>query len=135
MNDFFTLHKKWSFPLKISSVNVTKSAFTDEILNGKLHFLCSVITENTFHVFDIFFSFRDLIDRWFLFGIPEKMDSGCTVWMLGLWTLGCLDSGLLDAWTLDAWMLALWTNGRLDSGQLDAWTLGVWALGLWTLEL
>ena len=45
-----TLHKKWSFPLRISSVNVTKSAqktadlvtFTGEILNGKLHFLCSV---------------------------------------------------------------------------------------------
>ena len=39
--------KKRSFPLKISSVNVTKSEdadlaiFTEEILNGKLHFLCS----------------------------------------------------------------------------------------------
>ena len=32
-----TRHKKWSFQLRISSVNVTK-----EILNGKLHFLCSV---------------------------------------------------------------------------------------------
>ena len=36
--------KKWSFSLSISSVNVTKSAgalvtFTEEILNGKLHFL------------------------------------------------------------------------------------------------
>ena len=43
------LHKKWSFPLRISSVNMTKSTgncglvtFTEEILNGKLHFLCSV---------------------------------------------------------------------------------------------
>ena len=37
------LHKKWSFPLMVSSVNVTKSAgnFTEEILNGKIHFLCS----------------------------------------------------------------------------------------------
>ena len=42
-----TLHKKWSFPLRISSVNVTKYAensdlvtFTGEILNGKLNFLC-----------------------------------------------------------------------------------------------
>ena len=42
--------KKWTFPLRISSVNVTKSAgnydlviFTKEILNGKLHFLSSVI--------------------------------------------------------------------------------------------
>ena len=44
-----TLHKKWSFPLRTFSVNVTKSAitadlgtFTEEIRNGKLHFLCSV---------------------------------------------------------------------------------------------
>ena len=39
-----TLHKKWSSPLRISSVNVTKSAvstFTEEILKGKLYFLCS----------------------------------------------------------------------------------------------
>ena len=42
------LHKKWSFSLRISSVIVTKSreneeiAFTEEILNGKLQFLCSV---------------------------------------------------------------------------------------------
>ena len=44
-----TLHKKWSFPLRICLLNVTnlqKTAnlvtFTEEILNGKLHFLCSV---------------------------------------------------------------------------------------------
>ena len=43
-----SLHKKWIFPLRISSVNVTKSAvnwgmatFTEEIFNGKLHFLCA----------------------------------------------------------------------------------------------
>ena len=42
------LHKLWSFPLRISSVNVTKSqfpadlvTFTAEILDGKFHFLCS----------------------------------------------------------------------------------------------
>ena len=42
------VHKKWSFPLKISSVNVTIPqfaadlvTFTEEIFNGKLHFLCS----------------------------------------------------------------------------------------------
>ena len=38
------LHKKWSFPLRISSVNETKTAdlvtFTEEILNGKLPFFC-----------------------------------------------------------------------------------------------
>ena len=42
--------KKWSFPLRISSVNVTKSAgnwrnLTEEILNGKLHFLCSLFSQ------------------------------------------------------------------------------------------
>ena len=41
-----TQHKKWSFPLRISSVNVTKSAadlvtFTEETLNGKVHFVGS----------------------------------------------------------------------------------------------
>ena len=43
------LHKKWSFPLRISSVKVTKSAFpanlvifTEEILNRKLPYLCSI---------------------------------------------------------------------------------------------
>ena len=43
----YTAQKKWSFPSRISSVNVTKSAvswgnpqstFTEEILSGKLHF-------------------------------------------------------------------------------------------------
>ena len=49
----FTLHKKWSFPLRVSSVNVAKSTnscgfgaglvtFTGGILSEKLHFLCSV---------------------------------------------------------------------------------------------
>ena len=41
-----TLHRKWSFPLQISSANVTKSAvvtFTEEICNGKLHFWGVVI--------------------------------------------------------------------------------------------
>ena len=41
----YPLHKKWSFPWRISSVNVTKSrpnlvTFTETILNGKLHYLC-----------------------------------------------------------------------------------------------
>ena len=42
-----TLHQKRSFQLRISSVNVIKSAenllkkFTEEILNGELHFLYS----------------------------------------------------------------------------------------------
>ena len=41
-----SLIKKWNFLLKISSVNVAKSAdwkkFIEEILNGKLDFLCIV---------------------------------------------------------------------------------------------
>ena len=38
-----SLRKKWSFPLRIFLVNVAKSAVScEEILNGKLHFLCSV---------------------------------------------------------------------------------------------
>ena len=47
-NQFKSLHKKSSFPLRISSVNVTKPqfpvdlvAFTQENFNGKFHFLCS----------------------------------------------------------------------------------------------
>ena len=37
--------QKWGFLVKISSVNVTNSVtFTEETLNGKLHFLCSVRT-------------------------------------------------------------------------------------------
>ena len=42
------LYKNKSFPLRISAVSVTKPqfpadvvTFTEEILNGKLHFLCS----------------------------------------------------------------------------------------------
>ena len=45
-----SLHKKWSFPLRIPSVNVTKSSgncgfghITEKILNRKLHFLYSVL--------------------------------------------------------------------------------------------
>ena len=40
---YVTLHKKWSFPLRISSVNVTKISLTEEILYGNLHFLRSSI--------------------------------------------------------------------------------------------
>ena len=44
-----SLHKKWSIPLRISSVNVSKPQFsanlvifTEEIHDRKLYFLCSV---------------------------------------------------------------------------------------------
>ena len=51
-----SLHKKWSFPLRISSVNLTTSAvsfgfghtFTEEILNGKLYFLYSGWTDQMY---------------------------------------------------------------------------------------
>ena len=42
-----TLHKKKKFPLKISSVIAT---FSEEILNGKLPFLCNVIALVTLEV-------------------------------------------------------------------------------------
>ena len=35
------LHKKRSFQLRISSVNVDLVTFSEEIFNGKLHFLCT----------------------------------------------------------------------------------------------
>ena len=35
------LQKMWPNPQETEAVNVTKSTFTEEILNGKLHFLCS----------------------------------------------------------------------------------------------
>ena len=43
-----SLHRKLSFPLQISSVNVTKVScglvtFTEEILDGKLYLMCSVL--------------------------------------------------------------------------------------------
>ena len=48
------LHKKWSFPLRIFSVNVTKFAvsdlvtFTEEIYNGKVHILCNVENKQSY---------------------------------------------------------------------------------------
>ena len=48
------LHKKWSFPLRISSVNVksfTEVTFTEEIVNGKLHFLCTYFQINAWSAF------------------------------------------------------------------------------------
>ena len=50
----FASHKKWNLPWRISSVNETKSSgnceFTEEILNGKLHFLCKEFYGNYFLV-------------------------------------------------------------------------------------
>lgn len=45
------------------------------------------------------------------YGIPEKLDSGRMVLMLGLWRPGRLGSRRLDSWTLDPWILDDWTLG------------------------
>ena len=63
--------QKWRFPLRISSVNMTKSGgsadlvtFTEDILSGKLHyfFLCSVNPCGPY--FLVIFLYSDWI-RWF----------------------------------------------------------------------
>ena len=56
----FKLHKKWSFLLRVSSVNLYPNPqfpadlvmFIEEILNGKLHFSCSVsqLIASIFHI-------------------------------------------------------------------------------------
>ena len=53
-----TLHKKWSFPLRISLVMWPNPefpadlvTFTEEILSGKIHFLCSVNLPGPNYVF------------------------------------------------------------------------------------
>ena len=43
LHEVFCTAQKWSFPLRISSVN-NLVTFTVEILNGKLHFLCRVVS-------------------------------------------------------------------------------------------
>ena len=61
--------------------------------------------------YDIFDLFTGLAYKeTYLWGILEKLDSGCMVSTLGLWMPGCLDSGHLDAWNLDAWTLDSWTQ-------------------------
>ena len=57
-----SLHKKWSFPLKISSVNVNRCTqtadlviFTEDVINRKLHFLCSASWQ------------KELSRRWLIF--------------------------------------------------------------------
>ena len=96
-------------------------------------------------------NFTEIVNNFQLFqfcnSIPKKLDSGHIAWKLGLWTPGRLgsrrlDSGHVNAWTLEAWTLWLWSrglwtprhldSGRLDSGQLDAWTLETWTLDYWT---
>ena len=40
LHHFTNTVKKWRFSFRIYSVNVDLVTFTEEILNGKLHFLC-----------------------------------------------------------------------------------------------
>ena len=41
--------KKWNFPITVSSVNGDLVIFTEGILNGKLHFLCTAILYSLSH--------------------------------------------------------------------------------------
>ena len=49
----------------ISSVNVTSVndfTFTEEILNGKLHFLCSLSADNWEHIWDVYETLSNIYD-------------------------------------------------------------------------
>ena len=67
--DLSSLHKKWNFPLRISSVNATKLAetadlvtFTEEIGNGKLQFFVRCLLLFSYTIF-IFLQFDIGIDK------------------------------------------------------------------------
>ena len=47
-------------------------------------------------------------------GIPEKLDSARIVYILGVWALGCLESGRSDSRRL--------VLGKLDACSLVTWT-------------
>ena len=71
-----TLHKKWSLPLRSSSVNVATSAencgfvtFSEEILNGKLYFLCSEKLSKSVETVVALLLFQDRNISWMLQGI------------------------------------------------------------------
>ena len=56
-----SLHKNWSFPLRISNPQFPTDlvTFAEEILNGKLHFLCSVCLFSTFsELYEVFQTFQ-----------------------------------------------------------------------------
>ena len=77
-----TFFEKWSLPLRISSVNVNRKlqktadlvTFTEEILNGKLHFLCS--GEATMKRYSI-----DLLSLGCEKKIPDPSHSLCTAYL------------------------------------------------------
>ena len=65
--------------------------------------------------YDIFDLFTGLAYKeTYLWGILEKLDSGCMVSTLGLWMPGSLDSKILGLWTLGCL-----ESGCMDSGLLD----------------
>ena len=73
-----TLHKNWSFALTISSVNVSKSAvsldlvtFTKEILNGKLHFSCSVSNINSYKYGNFIYCMSEKLAISLSLGLPN----------------------------------------------------------------
>ena len=81
-----SLHEKENFPLTISSVNVTKSAekpadlvtFTEEILNGKLRFLCCVLVvllTQQINVACIYFFSLTLLSKKFCLLLMEMVTS------------------------------------------------------------
>ena len=68
----WSLYKKWCFQLKISSVNVTKIhsflvTFTEEMLNGKLHFCALGVLVEIFLIY-LLFQFRSKLEFFFLSG-------------------------------------------------------------------
>ena len=69
------LHKKWSFSLRISSVNVTADmvTFTEKILNWKLYFLCSAVLIFQFIVVKQLVWWKNSYFQ----NIPTKLCEGC----------------------------------------------------------
>ena len=69
---FRLLYKKWSFPLRLSSINVTKFEFpsnlvnfTEDILNRELLFLCSAAIVNSVSNYAKFSSYVAYLHKWF----------------------------------------------------------------------
>ena len=100
----YILQKKWRFPLKISLVRVKKSivlllyflktlrkiplnlfTFTNRILNGKLHFLCSNTDKIRFfflYFFLFFFSFLcyKVLPSVFFSVLESSITNSCSDW-------------------------------------------------------
>ena len=57
VEEHLSLHKKWGFSLRASSVNVI---FTEETLNRKLHFTCSAYCTIRCHQLNVFSGMFDI---------------------------------------------------------------------------